>query len=72
MITTDILWQVKTCKPFNIVAYGRVFQENFESIVTGGEEGTVHVYEIPDKKAFKAKVRKYSIHASDMLASISQ
>lgn len=55
MVATEILWQVKTEKPFNIVANGKIFRETENSILTGGEDGVVRVYEMPDGKTSNIK-----------------
>ncbi|XP_039267067.1 uncharacterized protein LOC120342345 [Styela clava] len=50
MVFTEILWEVKTCKPFISMTHGKLFQEENNFILTGAEDGVVRVYEVPGRK----------------------
>ena len=46
-LNVSLKWKVTTAHKFNAVAYGKLFKENKESIITVGEDGVVQVYQVP-------------------------
>nr|CAB3262584.1 uncharacterized protein LOC100180624 [Phallusia mammillata] len=48
-LNVQTVWYVKCPIPFSAIAYGKLFKENAESVVTAGEDGIVRIFAVPEK-----------------------
>ena len=56
MVLAEVLWECEASKHFITLTYGKLFQEQQNFILAGGEDGVVQVYQPPNRQVTELKV----------------